>query len=320
MARRSSRAVALIAAFAAHATACGSFDDRTLHRLGAAAGAAGALSSGAGSGGAGAGNAGSAGSARSDAGEAGSDQPAEGGKANGASGASGATGGTLGAAGSAAGASGSVAIAGASGGTGGAAAGAPSVAGGGGVPGVAGATGNFPCGDINGNAIDDCTETSIVNSRFDSDVAHWGAGFASAQAWDTRDALGKAGSGCILVSNTLPTATGSGLAMTGTGQCVPVEEGAKYEIATRVFLPNGQGGGEAGLNLWVFANADCAGTLLDAATPTAISAVEQWSVVSSKITIVAGAHSLLVRLVAAKPLSQSKLDALFDDVLFKKSL
>ncbi len=158
----------------------------------------------------------------------------------------------------------------------------------------------------------------IANSRFDLDAAHWQAGLSLTQAWDARDALGKANSGSLLVSNGLPTANGATLAMTGSEQCVEIVAESKYRVAARVFLPSGQGGGEAGLNLWFFANSGCSGTFLSAASPGTTALTNQWSVVGDQVYVPAGSRSVLLRLVAAKPVSQAKLDALFDDVLLQR--
>ncbi|MEI9953441.1 MAG: hypothetical protein WDO74_31795 [Pseudomonadota bacterium] len=148
---------------------------------------------------------------------------------------------------------------------------------GGGVPGASGGAGNSaggggadaggapfdsPCGDIDHNAVDDCAETVLLNSRFDTDTTHWVPGANLIQAWDGRDARAKSGSGSILVTNRTPIAAIDAWVLAGTDQCIPVTERLKYELAARVLIPDGQGLGGAGLNLYAYTGDACSGIFL----------------------------------------------------------
>jgi hypothetical protein len=182
--------------------------------------------------------------------------------------------------------------------------------------GTGGALGD--CGDIDQDMIDDCAETIVQNSRFDSDVSYWDSEPLESQAWDARNARAGTGSGSLLISNVAPVASESGSFMVGAHQCLQVTAGGDYEAAARVLIPSGQGAGEAGINVQIFGADDCAGSFLEAETVATTIAVDTWSVVQGEVILPASARSLWVRLVASKPFAQPTLDALFDDVLVRQ--
>ncbi len=174
-----------------------------------------------------------------------------------------------------------------------------------------------PCGDIDGNQIDDCSETLLQNSRFDLNLEHWSAEAQVTTAWDAQNATASTASGCAKLTNTLPVASLMGWTMAGAEQCLQVQSGLEYQIATRVFIPAGQGQGQAGINLWVFGGDDCKSNFLVAVTPAITQTVGVWTTAQGAATLPAGAKSMIVRLVVSKPFVQADLQVSFDDVLVR---
>jgi hypothetical protein len=198
-----------------------------------------------------------------------------------------------------------------------------SLAGLGGEPSSAGAAGAGapafigPCGDIDGNALDDCSETLLQNSSFDSNLDQWKASAPFSQFWDARNALPTGLSGSLSLSNSDPVADLPGLVLVAAEQCVPVTGDLNYLLAARVLIPSGQGQGQAAINLWVFANDDCQGTFLDAFTPVTTEVTGDWTTASAELQLPSAARSMVVRLGAVRPFPQAHFQVLFDDVLVK---
>jgi hypothetical protein len=226
----------------------------------------------------------------------------------------GGTGGAASAAGGSGGVAGSTLAAGSGGqvssGTSGSGAGNAGAAGTGGA--------SFGCGDIDQDTVDDCAETLVQNSRFDSDGSYWLVEPLATEIWDPRNARAGMGSGSLLISNLAPVDPAPGAFMVGGHQCVQVSAAATYEFALRVLIPDGQGAGEAGVNVQIFGADNCAGSFLEADTVATTSDVGAWQVVQAELTVPSGARSMWVRLVVSKPFSQTALDALFDDVLVRE--
>jgi hypothetical protein len=204
-----------------------------------------------------------------------------------------------------------------SGGTGGTSATRGGAGGAGGAThgGNAGAPFIGPCGDMDGNAVDDCSETLVQNSRFDSNVDHWVAG-----AWNASNSSPTSPSGSLLVLNDSPVQSEAGYRLTAAEQCVQVTGDFEYQVAARVMIPAGQGGGFAGINLWIFANDECKGTFVTGLSPASTQETNAWTVVSAQFRMPTAARSMSVRLAAMRPFAQQKLQVLFDDVLVKQKL
>jgi len=181
--------------------------------------------------------------------------------------------------------------------------------------GSAGAPFVGPCGDMDNNAVDDCSETIVQNSRFDSNVDHW-----SSAVWNARNARSSTSSGSLLVVNDSPVSPEAGFKMVAAEQCLQVTGDFDYEVAARVLIPAGQGGGFGGLNLWIFASDGCQGTFITALTPATTQVVDAWTVVQGSFKMPTAARSMTVRLAATRPFPQAKLQVLFDDILVKQKL
>jgi len=176
-----------------------------------------------------------------------------------------------------------------------------------------------PCGDLNQNRVDDCEETLVQNSRFDTASSSWSADANPKllQAWDGVDARAQTGSGSLLVLNT-NVVEGTGNTSLGSGQCLVAWGNQTFEFGARALMKAGQGGGKAAINVLVFGQDACSGDVIQGITPSTVSVAGAWQVVSGAARMPPAARSMLVRLVASKPFAQSSLEVLFDDVLVRE--
>jgi hypothetical protein len=173
-----------------------------------------------------------------------------------------------------------------------------------------------PCGDLNDNRVDDCEETLVKNSRFDSAASDWSAERAIDQRWEAANASGGDKSGALLVSNkNLMDGGGDINTVLGSRQCLRAWMDERFDLGVRAFIKGGQGKGSAELNVLIYAEDNCAGQLIEGRTIATTTAVDGWRTLEGELKLPAAARSMHVRLVAAKPLSQASLDVLFDDVL-----
>jgi hypothetical protein len=90
-----------------------------------------------------------------------------------------------------------------------------------------------------------------------------------------------------------------------------------YSVGARLFIPEHSGSAYAAINVWAYAGVACTGTFLAAVTPAFVGPVNGWQAASAAIETTPATRSLLVRLVAIKPLAQPSLEVLFDDVLLR---
>jgi hypothetical protein len=173
------------------------------------------------------------------------------------------------------------------------------------------------CGDLDGDTVQDCTQTLVENARFDTAVAPWRAESGTQQSWDAKNARPVPGSGALKVSNT-SVSQGEGQTLGGSGQCLPADPNKNYLLAARAFIPKGQGQGSAGLSMWFFGADDCADYLLPGAALELVSGTDEWQLVSKSSKAPPATRSIYVRLVTSKPFAQPSLEALFDDVLLRE--
>jgi len=176
----------------------------------------------------------------------------------------------------------------------------------------------FPCGDLNQDAVDDCSQTLVQNSRFDWAASGWDAEPSLTQQWDNSNATDKPGSGSLMLSNSAPVAQAIGSIVIGSRQCIPVTPTTNYDFAARVMLAAGETSGQAGVNVWLFDDDACQGNLVSGNTPISGGATGKWTVLSGKFWVPGNVHSMYVRLVAIKPFAQPSLKVLIDDVLVAK--
>lgn len=187
-----------------------------------------------------------------------------------------------------------------------------------GSAGQAGGSIAFPCGDLNQDLVDDCQQTLVLNSRFDSAASDWDLEPSTTRAWDASNASGKAGSGSLQVSNVQPVEQAAGATLAGSRQCIPVTPMTNYDFAANVMIASGQAAGQAGLNAWLFDDDACVGNLVTGSMPIAGGEAGKWTAIKGKLWIPGGVHSMYVRLVAIKPFTQASLNVFIDDVLVAK--
>lgn len=240
-------------------------------------------------------------------GDAGARQPPNNGGSSGSSGTAGVGGGVGGGSGGNGGSAGSAT---GGGGNGGVSAGGGGTSGGGGTDDY-GAGG---CGDLDQDLVQDCSQTLLGNSRFMTDVAGWTAEKNFTQRWDSRNARAGQASGAISVTSS-EVSQSDGLTLGGSAQCLVAEGDKKYVFGARAFIPAGQGGGSAALNVMFFAKDDCADILITGKTTSAVTETNVWRAVEGTFVAPTATRSMLVRLVTVKPYKLPSFEALFDDVL-----
>jgi hypothetical protein len=184
--------------------------------------------------------------------------------------------------------------------------------------GAAGAPFAGPCGDLNRNLVDDCEETLVKNSRFETAALDWEPEGSLQQAWVATNAKPGAASGSLSLHNTTFVAGSPVTAAMGSRQCLVAWGGDTYELAAQVFIKPGQGSGSAAIDLVFYGNDGCAGAVLGGKTAASVELVDAWRTARGLVVLPAGTRSVGVRLTVGKPLAQASFEALFDDVLVTK--
>jgi hypothetical protein len=186
------------------------------------------------------------------------------------------------------------------------------------VGGGAGSLSGGGCADLNQDQIDDCTQTLVQNSRFDSTASGWIAETFITATWSPMDGSGQPGSGSLLLSNAGPVAQSAGTFMGGADQCIPTELDASYDVAARVMVGPGQADAAGGIDVWMYDDDACKGNLVTAKTPLLGGVSGQWTILRGALSVPGGVHSLSIRLVVAKPFVETVQTVFVDDVLFAK--
>jgi hypothetical protein len=203
--------------------------------------------------------------------------------------------------------------------------GAPAGVGGGGTGGGGeggsggGSTDAGPCGDLDQNGVQDCDETVVLNSRFDTNAASWLAEPSVAQVWRAEDARGASSSGALGLTFTTAGNGDSSWGLAAASQCHAAWSDETFVAGARVMVPQGQAGGRAQLELAFFDNDGCQGTVLTSQTAVFSSQPGAWQALHQTVQTPPGTRSVLLRLAAAKPSTQASLEVRFDDVLFRKN-
>jgi hypothetical protein len=159
----------------------------------------------------------------------------------------------------------------------------------------------------------DCGPTLAANATFDTDISRWTAEFDASIEWQLKDWEMTQDSGSALVVNA-NAADAGGLATSGAAQCIPVGPFQAYEVSARAFIPGGQGSGSAAINVWTFQDEGCKGTLLVSNMSSSTLDVNEWTLLSGRVSTPARSKSMLVRLVAIKPFRQKSLGVWFDAI------
>lgn len=194
--------------------------------------------------------------------------------------------------------------------------------GGGGSAGDGGSGGapfESPCGDLNDNRVDDCSETLLQNSRFDSAVTGWQPEGSLQQAWATTNARPTTGSGSLSLVNGSYIAGSAVVAGQGSDQCLLAWGDDTYELGARMLIKETQASVSAAVDLVFYGSDGCQGTVLGGKTAARTEVVGSWQAARGIVKIPAGTRSVNVRLTISKPLGlQASVEALFDDVLAVK--
>lgn len=170
------------------------------------------------------------------------------------------------------------------------------------------------CKDLDSDGVPDCDETLVKNASFDANAASWVADEGVEQGWAQDDADEHASSGSLTLTNTTSEDV-NGYTLGGTAQCIPVEETNSYHFVAQMYVSDGQGEGNGGVNLWFFNLPNCEGSIVSATTKLE-GVTGQWQLVYANPPTPMDAHSVAVRLVVAKPYRNPKFAVSFDNVLF----
>jgi len=170
------------------------------------------------------------------------------------------------------------------------------------------------CEDLDSDGVPDCQETLVKNGSFDSNVANWVADDIIQQTWAQPDANEQLESGSLTITNVNLEDT-NGYTVSGTQQCININETGAYHFVSQLYIVDGQGEGNAGVNLWFWNLPDCQGAIVDTASQFA-GKVGVWQLVYANPVTPMGARSVAVRLVAAKPYRNPQFSASFDNILF----
>jgi hypothetical protein len=208
---------------------------------------------------------------------------------------------------------------GGNGGNAGTGGGSSNTGGGAGDGGSGGTPFESPCGDLNDNRVDDCSETLLQNSRFDSAATGWQPEGSLQQAWTTTNARPTSGSGSLSLVNASYIAGSPVVGGQGSDQCLVAWGDDTYELGARMLIKEPQLNVSAAVDLVFYGNDGCQGTVLGGKTAARTDVAGSWQAARGTVKIPAGTRSVNVRLTISKPLGlQASVEALFDDVLAVK--
>ena len=184
--------------------------------------------------------------------------------------------------------------------------------------GTAGAAGSNPaCPDVDQDGKPDCQQTLVSNAAFDSTVSGWSVETTAEQAWGAGDAHDVTSSGSISVKSSLYYESDS-FAMTGSFQCLPVVAAHRYQAAAELFIAFGQPSvGNGALGLLFYDGDNCTGATMGS-TVAQSGMVDVWQPVEVAYEAPAGSKSVLLRLLAVKPMFESSFEVRFDNVLLRE--
>jgi hypothetical protein len=171
------------------------------------------------------------------------------------------------------------------------------------------------CPDLDRNCMPDCRETLVKNAGMAADTSEWMPETGVQVAREAKDAEGRPSSGALRVANARQ-GMGTAASMAGARQCVTVQAGGAYQLASQIFIPSGQPPGSGGLSVVFHGDAACAGAALAGPAVVKLAGLtETWMTIATDAVAPTGAVSMAVRLVVSKPLQGPELRALFDNVL-----
>ena len=196
--------------------------------------------------------------------------------------------------------------------------------------GAAGAADHAPvtvdgCLDLDGNGVSDCTETSVSNAEFASDVAEWtadaqtGDSFSTTLAWDPKNAWGSepSGSAKVTVSGALDF---NGAALRAATQCLAVSPAQLLVVYANAQLDKHQDpAGSVEIDVSFFDTADCSGlaSRTFSTPPPQADGADTWLTLHAGAPTGADTKSALIKLGVVKPFRVESLAARFDNVLVR---
>lgn len=183
----------------------------------------------------------------------------------------------------------------------------------------------IPVCDYSGDVGSEC-ESLAKNAGFKSDVSDWDPDGGVYGLWRQDDAGESKTSGSIDVLNTL-SGTDEGVAPGSARQCLPATPGYDYDLASDVFIEEGQGDGvapgapyegSAVLGAFFFDDEECRGTSVGFLNADPVATTGEWKHVSTSGTAPELTQSISVRLNALKPIRETTFKATFDNVFVRE--
>lgn len=183
----------------------------------------------------------------------------------------------------------------------------------------------IPICDYSTDVASEC-ETLAKNAGFAKDVASWDPDGGVYGLWREDDASESKGSGSIDVLNTL-SGTDDGVAPGSARQCLPAKPGNAYDLASDVFIEDGQGAGvepgapyegSAILGAFFFDGEECQGTSVGFINAEPVSKTDEWVHVDATGVAPELTRSISVRLNALKPIRETTFKATFDNVFVRE--
>jgi hypothetical protein len=181
------------------------------------------------------------------------------------------------------------------------ASGAAGTTGSGGTSGLAGSTGSggSPVGP-----------PPLQNGTFDVSVAGWTPNSDASISRSLEDADGNLQSGSLdLVYSGDPTVE----QQVGASQCVQVTAGAPFELQAKILVAMGSTA-EGFIGLSFYGSTDCSGAPVNILYSSSSTDTQAWQTVIAYATVPAGGSSVAYQLGVIKPVGQTSVEVLFDDV------
>lgn len=171
-----------------------------------------------------------------------------------------------------------------------------------------------------GDACDVAAEQlSIDNARFDKNATGWSPDGSSSRRWSNNDATANDASGSLAVTNEYAGA-GVGLSSAGSSQCLSLAARSGYHVCVDYLIDGTTepgAGAAAGVNIVLFNEEDCKGTVSSNHSLPTASATDGWHTLKANLAappLKSSFKSMLIKLVSIKPHAEAEQTVLFDNI------
>lgn len=169
-----------------------------------------------------------------------------------------------------------------------------------------------------GDACEVAAEQLIIdNARFDNNATGWSPDGSSSRTWSNNDATANDASGSLSVTNEYAGA-GVGLSSAGSSQCLSLAARSGYHVCVDYRIDGAaQAGAAAGVNVVLFNEEDCKGTVSSNHTLPTASEIGDWHTLKAQLAappLKSSFKSMLIKLVSVKPHEEAEQTVLFDNI------